>query len=123
MWNLSADDVRQAIEELKGRRAAIQARYDADIKKLEAELAEVETFERFAVKIVSDYLSDAAAPAAAGAPAPAAEAVAAPPAAAPQPPAAEANAEPEPAGAAETQGGAKGSSRWRMRLGAGEAPR
>jgi hypothetical protein len=139
MWNLSGDDVKRAIEELKGRRAAIQARYEGELKKLESDLAELANFERFALKIASDYLGDAG-PSATGAGAsPAAEPAAIDPSpakeeapiivisersAAPRPEApVEQGPETDPAGGAEPAGASKGSSRWRMRLGAGETPR
>lgn len=135
MWNLSGDDIKRAIEELRGRRTAIQTRYETEMKQLETDLAELENFERFAVRIVSDYLGDAAAtgPAALAAdpappaaePSPAAEEIitVSERAAPPRPePAAEPSAEAEQAVGAEPSGGAK-SSRWRMRLGAGEASR
>jgi hypothetical protein len=94
MWNLSGDDIAKAKAELNGRRAAIQAKYDGEIKKLESDLAALETFERAAMKFVSDFKDDGAA-------------------------AAETAADAAPDGAAEP--GEKGSSRWRMHLGARDA--
>jgi hypothetical protein len=128
MWNLSGDDVQRAIEELKGRRAAIQARYDDEMKKLEADLADLESFERVAMKIASDYLGEARSSALAAGPAPAAENVAlATPSeqgssTSPDTPV-ERSAEAEPAAGSEAAGAPRNSSRWRMRLGTGEAPR
>jgi hypothetical protein len=128
MWNLSGDDVKRAIEELRGRRAEIQARYEGELKKLEADLAELENFERFALKIASDYLGDT------GPSAPGADPSSPPEEGTiitvsertgstnPQKPV-EQSAEPEPAADSEPAGGAKGSSRWRMRLGTGETSR
>jgi hypothetical protein len=55
MWNLTGDDIQRAKEELKGRYAAIKARYDSEIKQLEAEIASLETFERAAVDFVSNF--------------------------------------------------------------------
>lgn len=128
MWNISDDDVRRALEELKGRRAAIQARYDDEIKKLEVDLADLETFERFAVKIASDYLGEAEPSATVANPAPAPELVApvtaseesksSSPEAAVEP-----SGEPEPAAGSEPAGTPRSSSRWRMRLGTGEVSR
>src|SRR5689334_3298722 len=65
MWNLSGDDVQRAKEELKGRRAAIQARYDSEMKQLEAAIADIETFERAAVNFVASFKGEEAPPAAA----------------------------------------------------------
>ena len=48
MWNITPDNVELAKEELKGRRAAIQARYDEEIQKLTAELDDIEALERVA---------------------------------------------------------------------------
>ena len=48
MWNITPDDVERVREELKGRRAAIQARYDDEVQKLTAELDDIEAFERVA---------------------------------------------------------------------------
>ena len=58
MWNLSGDDVQRAKEELKGRRAAIQARYDSEIKQLETAIADLETFERAAVNFVTSFKAE-----------------------------------------------------------------
>ena len=69
MWNLTADDVQRAKEELKGRRAAIQARYENELKQLEVDIGDLETFERFAVKFVADFKGGEL-PAAMAAPAP-----------------------------------------------------
>jgi hypothetical protein len=125
MWNLTADDVQRAKQELKGRRAAIQARYENELKQLEVDIADLETFERFAVKFVSDFK---------GGETPTAEA-AEPPATVEAPPAAvNVAAEPdnppvvtdvssekvEAAGGVDA-GVRKGTSRWRMHLGASEA--
>jgi hypothetical protein len=48
MWNLTLTDLELAKEELKGRRAAIEARHTKDIQGLDADLAEIETLERAA---------------------------------------------------------------------------
>ena len=73
MWNLSGDDVQRAKEELKGRRAAIQARYDSEIKQLETAIADLETFERAAVNFVSSFKAEDAPAVAVAEPAPAPE--------------------------------------------------
>src|SRR5712692_1802432 len=55
MWNLSGDDIQRAKEELIGRRAAIKAHYDSEMKQLEADIAAIENFERAAVNFVSNF--------------------------------------------------------------------
>src|SRR5260370_26843534 len=75
MWNLNGDDLQRAKEELKGRRAAIQARYENELKQLQADIADLETFERFAVKFVSEFKGEDEPPAAVAEPSPAAESV------------------------------------------------
>ncbi len=115
MWNLNGDDLQRAKEELKGRRAAIQARYENELKQLEVDIADLETFERFAVKFVTEFKGEDGPPAAVAEPSPPAESVIAETAAEPTSPASpEAAAGPEPAA------GQRSSSRWRMRLAAGE---
>jgi hypothetical protein len=126
MWNLTGDDIQRAKEELKGRYAAIKARYDSEIKQLEADIASLETFERAAVNFVSNFKGEGGLSAAIAdpGPAPAPEKVAADSAkkqsrsenlaifeestaAAPVS---------EPAPAPEPTAAEKSSSRWRMRL-------
>ncbi len=112
MWNLSGDDVQRAKEELKGRRAAIQARYDSEIKQLESAIADIETFERTALNFVLNFKGEEGPPATVADPTPAAEEIAA------EGPSAQ--AEPEPAPGSEPAAHEKGASRWRMRLSAAE---
>ena len=125
MWNLNGEDLQRAKEELKGRRAAIQARFDNEMKQLEADIVDLETFERFAVKFVTEFKGEEEAAAPAPVPAAAAEPVAAveavPEAAAANAEAAVASAEAEPAAGQEPTAGQRSSSRWRMRLNTGEA--
>jgi hypothetical protein len=124
MWNLSGDDVQRAKEELKGRRAAIKAKYDSEIKQLEADIAAIETFERAAVDFVSNFKGPEEASVTASDPEPAAEHVAADRASQPSSlseddpvkGSAESEAASEPSAGAESAAGGKGSSRWRMRL-------
>jgi hypothetical protein len=123
MWNLTAADIERAKEELKGRRAAIQARYEHELKQLEVDIADLETFEHFAVKFVADFKGEEPATEQASeaeAPAVAANVVSEP----------DNRADPVVSDLAdekaETVAGAdngvrKGSSRWRMHLGTGEA--
>jgi hypothetical protein len=125
MWNLTGDDIQRAKEELKGRHASIKARYDSEMKQLEADIASLETFERAAVNFVSNFKGEDALQATIADPRPAPEPVAADrasiqsratnaPAAAEESAAAEPVAEPAPN--PEPVAGEKSSSRWRMRL-------
>jgi len=63
MWNLTPDYIQQVKEELKGRRAAIQARYADELKTLEVDIEELETLERIAYAIAVKHLPDPAEPA------------------------------------------------------------
>jgi hypothetical protein len=124
MWNLSGDDIQRAKEELKGRRAAIKAKYDSEIKQLEADIAAIETFERAAVDFVSNFKGPEEPPVPAADPQPAGESVAADRPGEPsnlsedspvkEP--AELEAASEPSASGDPAAGGKGSSRWRMRL-------
>jgi hypothetical protein len=116
MWNLSGDDIQRAKEELKGRRAAVQARYDSEMKQLDSKIDEIEAFERAAQAFLANFQvgdgGEAAADEAAAEPAGAGER--------------EDEAAAEPAGdqgvdAARGRAPAENrSSRWRMRLGTSE---
>jgi hypothetical protein len=125
MWNLSGDDIHRAKEELKGRRAAIKARYDSEIKQLEADIAAIETFERAAVDFVSNFKGEEEPSVPAADPKPAADQIAADRENEPSSPSeegavkdpAELETAAEPSASAEPVAGGKGSSRWRMRLG------
>src|SRR6266581_2953997 len=77
MWNLSGDDIQRAKEELKGRRAAIQARYESELKQLETAIADIETFERTALTFMANFQGEAAPPATVAEPARAPETAAA----------------------------------------------
>ncbi len=77
MWHLSGDDIQRAKEELKGRRAAIKAHYDSEMKQLEADIGAIETFERAAVDFVSNFKGEEEPSATVADPEPAAEPVAA----------------------------------------------
>jgi hypothetical protein len=132
MWHLTGDDIQRAKEELKGRRDAIKAHYDSEMKQLEADIAAIETFERAAVDFVSNFKGEDEPSATVADPEPAPEPVVADsvrkkggPASEESSPAsgetpveqsAEAEAAPEPAPIPEPAAGGKGSSRWRMRL-------
>jgi hypothetical protein len=101
MWNLTPEYVQQVKEELKGRRAAIQARHAEELKSLDTDLEEIETLERVAYAVAVKHLQE---------PVPSLEE----PEEAP-PVVAELQAEPvAPDPKAEPTG--KGLSRWRMRL-------
>jgi hypothetical protein len=60
MWNITPRDVEFAKEELKGRRAAIQARYEGEIEKLNAELDDIEAFERVATAFAQRHKQEEA---------------------------------------------------------------
>lgn len=60
MWNLSGNDIEEAKEQLKGRRAAIKARYDEEMKRVDDELAVIEKFEREAREFLSHFKPDEA---------------------------------------------------------------
>jgi len=125
MWHLSGDDIQRAKEELKGRRAAIKAHYDSEMKQLEADIAAIETFERAAVNFVSNFKGEDEPSVAEADPEPAAEPVAADSLSEESSPTSgetpveestEAVAVPEPASIPGPAATGKGSSRWRMRL-------
>jgi hypothetical protein len=132
MWNLTGDDIQRAKEELKGRRAAIKAHYDSEMKQLETDIAAIETFERAAVNFVSNFKGEDEPSVTVADPGPAAGQVAADSVSEQTSPTsgeipvekgAEAEAAPEPAPIPEPMAAGKGSSRWRMRLGTTEGSR
>jgi hypothetical protein len=102
MWNLTPEYIQQVKEELKGRRAAIQARHADELKSLQQDIEEIETLERMAYAVAVKHLPEAVEPAEEpeAVPEVMAELEGSPVAAAPESP------EPE----------TKGLSRWRMRL-------
>jgi len=112
MWNLTPDYIQQVKEELKGRRAAIEARHADELKSIAADLEDIEQLERIAYAFAVKHLPD---------PAPAEPAVE---------PAAEvaelqaASEEPvggDPEGEEKGRNAKGGLSRWRMRLDNAEA--
>jgi hypothetical protein len=132
MWHLTGDDIQRAKEELKGRRAAIKAHYDSEMKQLETDIAAIETFERAAVDFVSNFKGEDEPSVTAADPAPAMEPVAADSVSEPSSPpngetpverSAEAEAAPKRASASEPAVVEKGASRWRMRLNTPEGSR
>jgi hypothetical protein len=58
MWNLTPESLLSAKEELKGRRAAIQARLSHELGTLEADLEEIERLEQLAYAFAVKHLSD-----------------------------------------------------------------
>jgi hypothetical protein len=98
MWNLTPDYIQQVKEELKGRRAAVEARVADELKAIAADLEEIETLERIAYSFAVKHLPEPHP--AAGEPVEVAALQAAP--------AEPVSVEPEPE--------PKGLSRWRMRL-------
>lgn len=130
MWNLSGDDIQRAKAELNGRRAAIQAHFDREMKLLESKIADIEAFERAAETFVSNYLGSDGATTTVAEPAsfelaPVAETAAGDTAAEEDNPTNEDTPVAHSGDALTVLGperlaAAKGSSRWRLRLGAGE---
>jgi hypothetical protein len=59
MWNLTPDYIQQVKEELKGRRAAVEARYADELKSIAADLEDIETLERIAYAFAVKHLPDA----------------------------------------------------------------
>src|ERR1700694_5395520 len=55
MWKLSGDDIQKAKEQLQEQRATLQAHYDSEVSRLDAELADIERVERFAVNFASNH--------------------------------------------------------------------
>jgi hypothetical protein len=111
MWNLTPEGLQQVKEELKGRRAAIQARYAEEVKSLEADIEEIENLERVAYAFAAKHLADEA---------PVAAEVEVEPLPEPEPVAALEPLSEEPVvveGIVDGGRESKGSSRWRMRLG------
>lgn len=100
MWNLTPDYIQQVKEELKGRRAAVEARVADELKAIAADLEEIETLERIAYSFAVKHLPEPHPVEAAGEPVEVAALQAAP--------AEPVSVEPEPE--------PKGLSRWRMRL-------
>jgi len=98
MWNLTPDYIQQVKEELKGRRAAIEARYADELKAIAADLEDIETLERIAYAFAVKHLPEPA------------EAGGEPVAEVAMLEAAPASVDPEP------EAEPKGLSRWRMRL-------
>ena len=108
MWNLTPDYIQQVKEELKGRRAAIEARHADELKGIAADLDEIEQLERIAYAFAVKHLPD-----------PKPEEPVSEPAAemAELQPAPAESVSPEPEPEAEQARPSKGGlSRWRMRL-------
>lgn len=53
MWNLSGSDIKKAKDQLEARRATLKAEYEEEMKRIDAELADIDTVERVAVNFVS----------------------------------------------------------------------
>ena len=110
MWNLTPDYIQQVKEELKGRRAAIEARYADELKSIAADLDDIEQLERIAYAFAVKHLPDPEPVDPVREPEPEPEVAELQPAPA-EPvssePEVEAEPEPQPKG---------GLSRWRMRL-------
>jgi hypothetical protein len=107
MWNLTPDYIQQVKEELKGRRAAIEARYADELKSIASDLDDIEQLERIAYAFAVKHLPD---------PAPAEEAVEPVAEVAELQPASEEPVSGEPDGEEKGRNAKGGLSRWRMRL-------
>jgi uncharacterized protein YecE (DUF72 family) len=57
MWKLTPEYIEQVKEELKGRRAAIQARHADELKSLEQDIVELEALEKLAYAVAVKHLS------------------------------------------------------------------
>jgi hypothetical protein len=58
MWNLTPDYLANVKKELKGRRAAIQARIADELKAIDADIEEIETLERVAYSFAVKHLPE-----------------------------------------------------------------
>jgi hypothetical protein len=58
MWNLTPDNIQLIKEELKGRRAAIEARYADELTAIASDLDEIETLERLAYAFAVKHLPE-----------------------------------------------------------------
>jgi hypothetical protein len=58
MWNISSNDVQQAKESIRLRRAEVEARYEDETKALDAEFAVIETLERAASEFALNHKLD-----------------------------------------------------------------
>jgi hypothetical protein len=113
MWNLTPDYIQQVKEELKGRRAAIEARYADELKGIATDLEEIEQLERIAYAFAVKHLPDPQPMDAASEPA--VEVAELQPAAA-EPDSSESEPEAEPEVMEKSSSPKGGLSRWRMRL-------
>jgi len=55
MWNLNGNDIKTAKQQLESRRAKLKADYEAELQKIDVEIADIETVERVAVNFVSSH--------------------------------------------------------------------
>ena len=53
MWNLSGNDIKKAKDQLEARRTTLKAEYEEEMKRIDAELTDIDTVERVAVNFVS----------------------------------------------------------------------
>jgi hypothetical protein len=63
MWNISSNDVEQAKQSIRLRRAAAEARYEDETRALDVEFAAVETLERAASEFALSHQLDQVQPA------------------------------------------------------------
>ncbi len=55
MWTITSEDVTRAKEKIKERRSEIEASYAEALKSLDADLAEIDSMERFAGDFAGKY--------------------------------------------------------------------
>lgn len=108
MWKINSDDVARAKERAQRRRGEIEAKYQEDVKALDAEVEAMETLERVAGEFAQKLTKPGKEAGSAEPPQPAPTDTAEPAAE----PAAEPS-EPVPMSAGESKSG----SRWRLHLG------
>src|SRR5437773_12539685 len=53
MWNLNGSDIQKAKEQLEARRTTLKAEYEEAVKRIDAELADIETIEHVAETFVT----------------------------------------------------------------------
>jgi hypothetical protein len=107
MWSIKLEDIHRAKGQLQARRAKIEAKYLEDMKTLDADIAEIETFEHVASAFAAKHQSVAELEAAEAEDGAAADAD---PVSLAQ--AGDTAASPE----ANNGAGARGASRWRLHL-------
>src|SRR5215472_13003259 len=55
MWNLNGNDIKKAKDELEARRATLKSKHEEEMKRIDAELADLNMVECVAVNFVSNH--------------------------------------------------------------------